>query len=310
MEFQQLKCFRAVAAAQNYSVAAENLGMGRTGVRLNIKELENSLSTTLFRNDPGDNNFVLTESGRILSYYADEILQLKKEATLAVQNINKESWPIRLVYNDSLMYTLIPKICDSYRMSRWGELATFRFNMRHHPETIRDLLIHNEADLGFSFQEIAGVRSIQIAREQLYALLPISHPLSHRQRVHLYELIDIPLILPNFFFLSEQNGSTQSPMATYIQNMLDAEHIHPKIFHFSGNILSRVAYVSAGLGYTIASAVPQDESMVAAIEIDNPYSTRPIYMHWPANCEMSVEASQFKDYCIDFFKNRHDTVLR
>ena len=125
MEFQQLKCFKAVADAQSYSVAAENLGMGRTGVRLNIKELENSLSAALFRSDSAGNSFVLTEAGQILSHYADEILALQSEAVQAVQNMEKTPQAVRIVHNDSLIHTLLPRLCDSYLMTRQGQNARF-----------------------------------------------------------------------------------------------------------------------------------------------------------------------------------------
>lgn len=310
MEFQQLKCFKAVIAAQSYSAAAENLGLCRTGVRLSIKELENSLSTTLFRSDSVGNNFVLTESGRILSRYADDILALQSEAIHAVQNTDGTSRSIRLVHNDGLIHTLLPRLCDSYHMTRQGKNVTFLFTLRHHPESICDMLIHDQADLGFSYQEIAGVRSFPVAKEQLYVLLPDTHPLHDRKRIRLYELKDMPLILPSFSFLSEQTGSTQSPLGMIIQNMLDAEHIRPVISNFSGNVGARIAYVGAGLGYTIAPVLPQFEDRLVSIEIDNPFSTRPVYMHWPTNRELSLETIRLRDYCIDLYKSRHDMVIR
>lgn len=311
MEFQQLRCFKEVVAVHGCSQAAANLGIGRTGVRLNIKGLERDLSATLFEGDEKQDRYILTEQGKVLMSYADRILSVAEKAVQRMHDMSEGGAPcVRIAYNDNLKHIILPKVCGSYLDSGCADDVRFNFMLQHHVEDIVRALSTREADVAFSQARDPRVHALPIARDQLFVLLPADHPLAKKRSIRLAELDDMPLILPSLSYISQPHGSKMSSLDSAIDSMFEAEHISPRILPISGNMESRVCYVQAGLGYTITSSFPQNDENIASIEIDNPYSTRTIYLLWPKNRGLSIEAEDFKDYCIDFFKNKHDQTFR
>lgn len=314
MEFQQLRCFREVAATESYSKAADNIGISRTAVRQNIKELESSLSANLFFTDDAQGNYHLTEQGAVLLQYANRILSLQARLMQEVQAMKGETEQvIRILYNDNLLHTVLPRVCQSFHQTAKRQNAEFSFKMNHHLENMEAQLKADEADIAFS--QSSGVLTselnyIPIAKDQLYVLLPKNHRLAYRRSVRLIELANEPLILPNLTFVSESPEAHNSMLEKDIVTMFEAEHVVPFIAPISGNVAARIAYVQAGLGYTITSGFPMDDRYLSTVEIDNPYSRRNVYMLWPKNRELSKAAELFRLHSIDFFKNKHDIVFR
>lgn len=171
------------------------------------------------------------------------------------------------------------------------------------------MLREGQADLAF----VQGTPSkdanyIQVARDQLYILLPRSHPLANKKRLRLQDLGDMPLIMPSLDYLPDSKDQ-MSNLASNIVSMLEAEHLEPIVSRTTSTLPGRIAYVQAGLGYTIVSDCPHDEEQLASIEIDNPYSRRSIYMLWPKSRKLSTPAEEVREFCVDYFKHKHDILF-
>lgn len=77
MDLHSLKFFRAVAESGSISKAAKELNYAQSNLTSKIQQLEENLETTLFyRHNRGT---TLTEKGRVLLSYTDEIFQLLDE---------------------------------------------------------------------------------------------------------------------------------------------------------------------------------------------------------------------------------------
>ncbi|TRZ39669.1 LysR family transcriptional regulator [Niallia circulans] len=111
MESHELKIFKHVAELQSVSKAAEKLGYVQPNVSQRIKNLENELGVRLFmRNNRG---VTLTEEGKKLLDYTNEILQLIDEAKTAV-NPNKWREPLKIGASQTISAVKIPHLLSSF----------------------------------------------------------------------------------------------------------------------------------------------------------------------------------------------------
>ena len=74
MEIRVLKYFIAVAEEENITRAAERLNIAQPSLSRQLMQLENELDAKLF--ERSKKGISLTEEGRILRQYAEEIISL------------------------------------------------------------------------------------------------------------------------------------------------------------------------------------------------------------------------------------------
>lgn len=82
MDFHQLRIFMEVARQKNFTRAAENLFLSQPTVSIHIRKLEEELETPLFKRSK--TGFELTESGKLLFHYGQQLLETRDEALSAL----------------------------------------------------------------------------------------------------------------------------------------------------------------------------------------------------------------------------------
>lgn len=83
MDLSSLEIFRAVAAEQSVTRAAQVLQRAQSNVTTRVRQLESDLGVALF--ERGGRRMALTEEGQRLLGYADQLLALAEEARQAVR---------------------------------------------------------------------------------------------------------------------------------------------------------------------------------------------------------------------------------
>ena len=83
MDFHQLKVFVEVVRHKSFSRAAESIFLSQPTVSAHIKALESEIGTPLL--DRSQRELALTEAGKILFRYAQQLLGCKEEAFAAIQ---------------------------------------------------------------------------------------------------------------------------------------------------------------------------------------------------------------------------------
>jgi len=78
MDLYQLETFLAVAQEKSFSRAAQRLHRTQSAISQTISRLEEELGETLF--DRSSRDGTLTDAGRLLVEYAEELLNLRSEA--------------------------------------------------------------------------------------------------------------------------------------------------------------------------------------------------------------------------------------
>lgn len=80
MELRNINTFLKVAATQNFSKAAEQLGYSQSAVTIQIRQLEKELGISLFERI--GKRVYLTERGAEFTSYANEIMRVTSRASL------------------------------------------------------------------------------------------------------------------------------------------------------------------------------------------------------------------------------------
>lgn len=185
MDVNQLEVLLAVANEQSFSRAASALHRTQPAVSQAIRRLEAELSEPLF--DRSSKDGTLTAAGRVLYEYADQILNLRKNAHTAIKELKDlHRGKLTLSANEYTVMYLLPV------------LPVFRARHPHIKIEIKRSLASRIASevlgrgveigiVSFKPNETA-VASIPVAMDELALIVAPDHPLAEKETVSVREL--------------------------------------------------------------------------------------------------------------------------
>lgn len=187
MELRQLQYFVKVAKKQHVTQASEELHVAQSAVSRQIHQLEQELGIALFAQK--GRNLQLTPVGKL---FLGKVEGLLAELERAVQEVKEfldpELGEIRIGFPHTLGISLLPTVVAEFRKEHPG--VKFRLRQGTYNSLIRDL-INGEIDLSFvsPFPEIHDlVTGELLLTEELYAVLPVHHPLAACGEIRLEQL--------------------------------------------------------------------------------------------------------------------------
>lgn len=152
MDLQGLKFFQAVAEQGSISKAARKMNYAQSNLTAKIKQLESSLQTKLFyRHNKGT---TLTDKGKILLSYTEDIFRLLDEIEMAMKDDKTPKGPLKIGSMETTAAVRLPEI-----------LTTFH---RKYPAV--DLILKT----GSTEQNIQDVMQYEI--DGAFVARPIAHP--------------------------------------------------------------------------------------------------------------------------------------
>ncbi|XKM13603.1 LysR substrate-binding domain-containing protein [Orbaceae bacterium ac157xtp] len=137
-KIHQLKAFQAVIRYGSIRAAARSLNLSQPALTRSLKELENSLGTTLVTR--GVHGVQLTESGRLFSIRMEIILSELQKATEELKYVNEQAeGQLRLGCSSLILTTIYPKMIAEFRQYQpkaslflqEGQLSTLMPNLRN-----------------------------------------------------------------------------------------------------------------------------------------------------------------------------------
>jgi DNA-binding transcriptional LysR family regulator len=114
MDLAHLRVFRAVAECESYSRAAEQLGTSQPYVYVQIRDLQKQLGSALFTQV--GKRALLTDAGRTLLAYANQMLQLEEDAAWSVRmskGLHREQ--LTVVAGIVVTNYLLPEVVAAFR---------------------------------------------------------------------------------------------------------------------------------------------------------------------------------------------------
>lgn len=193
MEIRNLITFVHVAEMNSFTKAAQILGYSQSTVSFQIKQLETELDCMLFERI--NHTISLTEKGREVLAYAQQIRYLTDEFKQNLSNSNEISGHVHIVTPDS--------ICEMMMTANYPDFykhypnITLKFSTADTDDMFR-ILDHNEADVIFTLDSHVYRQDYIIAKEERISTHFVTSPHSPfagRKNLSITEIIAHPFIL-------------------------------------------------------------------------------------------------------------------
>lgn len=236
MNIKQLQSFLVLCDERHYGRAANRLFITQPTLSQQIKQLETSLKTILFRRK--GRNIELTKAGVILQQHAEKIM-------LALKNAENDLLPYLHQQRDRILLG----VSGSHLA-----LPVFGQFTRLHPEislNVKELsteqtvkhIVANTLEIGIVYQTVipAQLSATVLFEDEIIAAVPLSHPLAQEAHLSLEQLNDQPLIVLNETLL----------LRNVINNELNKRKVIPNIICELDNHYSCLEYAQAQIGIAL-----------------------------------------------------------
>lgn len=255
MTFTQLEIFVAVVECQSFSLAASQLGISQSGVSHAIANLETELGVVLIeRHRLG---VALTEMGKRVIKYAQQMLGLQDailQEAAATKGLKRGSVRIGS-FGLTTSVQLLPQLMWAFGQ-RYPEieLRIFEGVDREVVEWLYDRYV----DVGFMLLPHEEMDTVQIAEDQLVAVVPEKHPLARKSAIWPGDLASEPFIL---------SGGGSRPL---IEDVFRSAGIRLNVRYHLQQVLSILEIVRLGLGVSILAelALPKDRKGLNIIPLE------------------------------------------
>ncbi|WP_329302344.1 LysR substrate-binding domain-containing protein [Streptomyces sp. NBC_00659] len=193
MELRQLKYFLAVAEESNFTRAAERVHVSQPGISAQIRQLENSLGTTLI--DRSGRSAGLTAVGEVAFHHARAVLAAVEALRHAVDEMNGLVRG-RLVVGMVTACTVTPlfEALASFHLAHPGvEISLVEDDSAKLVDYVREGTV-DLALIGAAGRAPEDLDGQQVISEAIVAAVPPGHPLASEDGVTLAELSAYPVI--------------------------------------------------------------------------------------------------------------------
>lgn len=265
MADRRLQVFYSVARLLSFTKAAEALHMTQPAVTFQVRQLEEHFNTRLF--DRTHNRISLTEAGRKVFEYAERVFAVYGEMEHAVRQLTGDvSGVLTLGASTTVAEYMLPVLLGDFK----AQYPEVRLQLRvSNTEGIVSWIENSEIDLGIVEAPVNNKNLlVEVCRlDQLVAIVPPHHPLSHKQALHIQELLEYP------FICREEGSGTREVIAEYLgqYNLCSASLL---IGMELGSPEAVKGAVEAGMGVSIVSRVTIAKELrlgtLVAIPLDPP----------------------------------------
>ena len=146
MEIDQLETFIAVATFGGFHRAAETLRLSQPAVSARIKALEESLGSTLFARSR--NTLTLSDAGRILRPFAEQLLKTASQARQAVHELKPASGgPLQIAAALSISVYFLPDVLKRFQRAHPKVIVAIRPG---HSKEVLEMVLNEEAEIGLA----------------------------------------------------------------------------------------------------------------------------------------------------------------
>jgi DNA-binding transcriptional LysR family regulator len=241
MDLDQLHTFLEIVRLKSFSKAALTCFRTQPAISAQVRQLEQELNASLF--ERLGTRIQLTQAGKIFAGYAEQILDLRRQARDAINELDRvPRGELVIAANEATCIYVLPHVFSEYKRRFPGvQLVVDRSYGGH----VVDAVVDNLADFGFTQLPVAEkkLQVLQVHSDEIRLLLPAGHPLAGRESVTAEEVIPYPLLLP-------KSGATRARINAWLESVDEEVRISMELD--SSEMIKR--FVRAGMGLSFMAA--------------------------------------------------------
>lgn len=240
MDYDQLASFLEVARLQSFSRAAEKIYRTQPAISAQVRLLEQECGERLFNRS--GKRVQLTPAGEILQRYAQQMIELHRDALQAVAELNQTArGKLRLGANEATCLYVLPKTFARFKqLYPLVQISIYRSFSHKIVQKVQEGAI--EVGIVTLPQDTPNLEVLLVHRDEMQVMMPADHPLGKRRSVTLDEMVQYPLILP-------KTGGTRVMLDRLLRDKRHDIQISMEL----ASVESMKKFVGAGLGISLLS---------------------------------------------------------
>jgi DNA-binding transcriptional LysR family regulator len=250
MDFDQLHTFLEIVRLKSFSKAAQTCYRTQPAISAQVKQLEQELHADLF--ERFGSRISLTTAGRILSTYAEQMLELRRRVQDEVAELERNPrGELVIAANEATCIYVLPTVFSEYR--QLFPAVQLQVN-RSYGSRVVEAVLDNSADFGLTQlpTEEKRMQVVNVHQDEIRAIVPANHALAGRASLGARDLVGYYLVLP-------QQGKTRTRLNEWLEPVEDEIQVSMELD--STEMMKR--FVMAGLGISFL-AVSNCQEEVAA----------------------------------------------
>lgn len=285
MDMSQLKYFQILAGAGSFTKASEDLNLSQPALSRSISRLEEEMGVPLFERK--SRGVVLNRYGEIFLPHANRVLLEIDEGKQKINDrIHPNQGTISLAFIETLGFSFIPNLISKFRKK--DPKVEFQL-LQDTTVNILGLLSNGKIDIGFCSPQALeeNISSIKLSKEELFLIVPKSHPLAGRELVNLSDVAEEPFVL----------FKKETALHDVIENLCREAGFVPKMSFESFEERTVAGLVGASFGVALLPHIPGlDKRKISLIRVSTPKCFRKIEMVWRKEAYMPPVVMHFKDF--------------
>jgi DNA-binding transcriptional LysR family regulator len=266
MADRRLQVFHTVARVMSFTKAAEILHMTQPAVTFQIKQLEDFFNTRLF--DRTHNKITLTEAGKSVYKYAEQILELYARMADDIRELTGTvSGSLVVGASTTIAEYLLPKLLGGFKQN-FPEVS-IRLQVGN-TENIVAMVENNIVDLGIVEAPVYN-KNLEVKACRMDEMLVITapdHPLAKSKVIKAEQLTTHP------FILREEGSGSRSVIDDYLRKNAGINFLDMNIIMEMGSPEALKMAVEGGVGIAITSRATISKELqlgtLSAIPLDPP----------------------------------------
>lgn len=189
----RLKVFHTAALRMNFTKAAQELHITQPAVTKHIKEVEQSLQTKLF--DRNGTKISLTESGKVLLNYTEQLFKLYRELEYEISQLNQQHrGTLRIGASTTIAQYVLPPLLAAFHERFKDIRVTLLIN---NTEVIEQLLEKKAIDIGITEGNAKNklFKYTVFLKDELVFVSKSGHPLIGKSYWKVEDLRKLPLLV-------------------------------------------------------------------------------------------------------------------
>jgi DNA-binding transcriptional LysR family regulator len=284
LELSHLEVLVAVAEEEGFSRGAERLHRTQPAVSQAIRRLEEEIGRPVF--DRSSKDATLTDAGQVLYGYARQILNLRRDARAALQELGDlRRGKVVVAANEYTVVHLLPIVSAYRRLHPEVKLEVKRSLASEIPSE----LLRRDVEIGLLTYRPAqpGLAAVPVARDDLALLVAPGHRLARRTAVGIRELGEEPFLAHN----------VRSPYRERVLRTFDRYQTALHIVLELPSLEAIKRLVERGLGAALMPRRVAEAEIargdVVAVTVREMRFERPIFVVYRARADLSHAAQAF-----------------